>query len=42
MERFIAAVSLQALYGHGEASILPGIIPIAPQDVLDLSLFMRG
>ena len=30
--------ALQALYGHGEASILPGIIPIAPQDVLDLSL----
>ena len=30
--------ALQALYGHGEASLLPGIIPIAPQDVLDLKL----
>ena len=30
--------ALQALYGHGEPSLVPGIIPIAPQDVLDLSL----
>ncbi len=30
--------ALQALYGHGEASLLPGITPIAPQDVLDLKL----
>ena len=30
--------ALQALYGHGEPSLLPGIVPIAPQDVLDLSL----
>lgn len=32
---------LQALYGHGEASLLPGIIPIAPQDVLDVILVHR-
>jgi uncharacterized repeat protein (TIGR04044 family) len=30
--------ALQALYGHGEPSPLPGIIPIAPQDVLDCML----
>src|SRR6201990_1466995 len=27
--------ALQALYGHGEGSLIPGIRPIAPQDVLD-------
>lgn len=30
--------ALQALYGHGEPSLLDGITPIAPQDVLDLKL----
>ena len=30
--------ALQALYGHGEPSLLEGITPIAPQDVLDLKL----
>ncbi|MEM7398022.1 MAG: MSMEG_0572/Sll0783 family nitrogen starvation response protein [Pseudomonadota bacterium] len=30
--------ALQALYGHGEPSLLPGITPIAPQDVLDCIL----
>lgn len=30
--------ALQALYGHGEPSLLPGIIPISPQDVLDIQL----
>ena len=33
--------ALQALYGHGEASLLPGITPIAPQDVLDIILLHR-
>jgi len=33
--------ALQALYGHGEASLIPGIIPIAPQDVLDIVLLHR-
>ena len=33
--------ALQALYGHGEGSLTPGIIPIAPQDVLDLVLLHR-
>lgn len=33
--------SLQALYGHGEPSLMPGIRPIAPQDVLDLMLLHR-
>jgi uncharacterized repeat protein (TIGR04044 family) len=33
--------ALQALYGHGEPSLIPGIIPIAPQDVLDLILLHR-
>lgn len=30
--------ALQMLMGHGEPSLLPGIVPIAPQDVLDLKL----
>jgi uncharacterized repeat protein (TIGR04044 family) len=30
--------ALQGLYGHGEASLTPGIIPINPLDVLDLKL----
>ena len=29
--------ALQALYGHGEPSLIEGIIPINPLDVLDLS-----
>jgi uncharacterized repeat protein (TIGR04044 family) len=33
--------ALQALYGHGEHSLLPGITPIAPQDVLDIVLLHR-
>lgn len=30
--------ALQALYGHGEAALIPGIRPINPLDVLDLKL----
>jgi uncharacterized repeat protein (TIGR04044 family) len=33
--------ALQALYGHGEASLVPGIRPIAPTDVLDIILLHR-
>lgn len=33
--------ALQALYGHGEPSLLPGIRPISPLDVLDLVLLHR-
>ncbi len=33
--------ALQALYGHGEGSLIEGIRPIAPQDVLDLILIHR-
>ena len=33
--------ALQALYGHGEPSLLPGIRPISPLDVLDLVLMHR-
>src|SRR5271156_5825963 len=33
--------ALQALYGHGEPSLIPGIRPISPQDVLDLMLLHR-
>ena len=32
---------LQALYGHGEPSLIPGITPISPLDVLDLILLHR-
>jgi uncharacterized repeat protein (TIGR04044 family) len=46
IEKFIAEggkvyacrFALQALYGHGEPSLIKGITPIAPQDVLDLML----
>lgn len=33
--------ALQALYGHGEGSLIPGIIPINPLDVLDIILLHR-
>ena len=33
--------ALQALYGHGEPSLIPGIRPISPLDVLDLILLHR-
>ena len=33
--------ALQALYGHGEGSLIPGIKPISPLDVLDLILLHR-
>jgi uncharacterized repeat protein (TIGR04044 family) len=33
--------ALQALYGHGEPSLIAGIRPISPLDVLDLILLHR-
>jgi uncharacterized repeat protein (TIGR04044 family) len=33
--------ALQALYGHGEGALLPGIVPISPLDVLDIVLIHR-
>jgi len=33
--------ALQALYGHGEASLMKGIRPINPLDVLDIILLHR-
>ena len=33
--------ALQALYGHGEPSLIEGIKPISPLDVLDLVLIHR-
>ena len=33
--------ALQALYGHGEPSLIPGIVPINPTDVLDLVLIHK-
>lgn len=33
--------ALQALYGHGEPSLIPGITPINPLDVLDIILLHR-
>jgi uncharacterized repeat protein (TIGR04044 family) len=33
--------ALQALYGHGEGALQPGIVPISPLDVLDLRLLHR-
>ena len=34
--------ALQMLYGHGEHSLVPGIKPINPLDVLDLILLYRN
>ncbi len=33
--------ALQALYGHGEGALIPGITPINPLDVLDIILMHR-
>jgi uncharacterized repeat protein (TIGR04044 family) len=33
--------ALQALYGHGEGALIPGITPISPLDVLDIILLHR-
>jgi uncharacterized repeat protein (TIGR04044 family) len=33
--------ALQALYGHGEGALLPGVRPISPHDVLDVVLLHR-
>ncbi len=33
--------ALQALYGHGEGALIPGIIPVSPLDVLDIMLLHR-
>ena len=38
---FACRFALQALYGHGEASLIEGIRPINPLDVLDLVLLHR-
>jgi uncharacterized repeat protein (TIGR04044 family) len=40
-EIFACRFALQMLYGHGEASLIPGIRPISPLDVLDLILLHR-
>lgn len=34
--------ALQALYGHGEGALIPGIRPIHPTDVLDVVLLHRN
>ena len=38
---FACRFALQALYGHGERSLIEGIKPINPLDVLDLILLHR-
>jgi uncharacterized repeat protein (TIGR04044 family) len=40
-EIYCCRFALQMLYGHGEASLLPGIRPVSPLDVLDLILLHR-
>jgi uncharacterized repeat protein (TIGR04044 family) len=40
-EVYCCRFALQMLYGHGEGSLLPGIRPISPLDVLDLILLHR-
>ncbi len=34
--------ALQALYGHGEGALIPGIRPVHPTDVLDIVLLHRN
>jgi uncharacterized repeat protein (TIGR04044 family) len=38
---FACRFALQALYGHGEGSLIEGIRPISPLDVLDIQLIHR-
>ena len=38
---FACRFALQALYGHGEPSLIEGIKPISPLDVLDIILLHR-
>jgi uncharacterized repeat protein (TIGR04044 family) len=38
---FACRFALQALYGHGEASLIEGIRPVSPLDVLDIVLLHR-
>jgi uncharacterized repeat protein (TIGR04044 family) len=38
---YVCRFALQALYGHGEPSLIEGITPISPLDVLDLVLLHR-
>ena len=38
---FACRFALQALYGHGEGALIPGITPISPLDVLDVILIHR-
>jgi uncharacterized repeat protein (TIGR04044 family) len=38
---FACRFALQALYGHGEPSLIEGVRPISPLDVLDLQLLHR-
>jgi uncharacterized repeat protein (TIGR04044 family) len=38
---FACRFALQALYGHGEPSLIPGIRPVSPLDVLDIILLHR-
>ena len=40
-EVYCCRFALQMLYGHGEGSLVPGIRPISPLDVLDLILLHR-
>jgi hypothetical protein len=40
-EIYACRFALQMLYGHGEPSLIPGIRPISPLDVLDLILLHR-
>ncbi len=38
---FACRFALQALYGHGEGSLIEGIRPVSPLDVLDIILLHR-
>ncbi len=38
---YVCRFALQALYGHGEPSLIPGIRPVSPLDVLDIVLLHR-
>ncbi len=38
---FACRFALQALYGHGEPSLIPGVRPVSPLDVLDIQLLHK-
>lgn len=41
-EKVLATLAEATAYGHGEASLIPGVRPVSPLDVLDLVPLQHG